>query len=234
MSMKKFFKIILIVVSLFLPTKALSYADNIPYLNYLYNKLGLEGRISMQGFEMAYDAYVKYAMKPVLLIINYDLSSLSDRAVLIDMKNQVVLQTSVVTHGIGSGDGLYATSFSNRLGSLQTSLGAYVAHGVRSDYVGSAAGLKYPNAIVLEGKTLGYNDRAKRRVIVAHQAVYSMDVGGHLGFSHGCPVFPLGPKGKAILDAIQGGGVIFSYSKQLHMPPDMAPIQSVNIASNTL
>lgn len=91
-------------------------------------------------------------------------------------------------HGRNTG-GIFATDFSNRSGSNQTSLGLYR---VGSTYRGS-----WGKSLKLHGLEAGVNDRAYRRKIVLHSAWYVSDaiigqniaegLGPRIGRSQGCP-----------------------------------------------
>ncbi|MEM7012007.1 MAG: murein L,D-transpeptidase catalytic domain family protein [Verrucomicrobiota bacterium] len=94
-------------------------------------------------------------------------------------------------HGTNTGD-LFATSFSNRSGSLQTSLGLY--------RVGKHYGGQWGRSIELHGLEPGRNDRAYARKIVLHSAWYVSEeiiglniaegLGPRIGRSQGCPAVP--------------------------------------------
>lgn len=89
---------------------------------------------------------------------------------------QVILQ-DYVAHGRGSGS--EANTFSNKPGSLATSVGLY------------KTGERYYNTEAkewrrrLDGLTPGLNDRARERAIVLHSAAYVRP--GAVGRSEGCP-----------------------------------------------
>ncbi|PPR10463.1 MAG: hypothetical protein CFH44_00196 [Proteobacteria bacterium] len=174
----------------------------------------IKSKVRYRAFWMAYVSYKRHAKKDALLVIDYDASSLSSRAIAIDMSDLTIYKESIVSHGKNSG-GLYAKKFSNNVSSYQTSLGPFVTRGYRKDEVADPSWLKYPNAIVMVGKAPKLNGNAEKRAIIAHQAWYVKQMGNRLGRSQGCPAFPEGPEGKAILEFIKDGGVIFAYSDQL-------------------
>jgi hypothetical protein len=110
-----------------------------------------------------------------------------------------------VAHGKGSGDN-YATRFSNREGSRQSSLGLFEA---TTTYMG-----KHGYSLRLKGLEKGFNDHALQRSIVIHGAWYVTEAFaaryGRLGRSWGCPT--LDPSvAKKLIDTIKGGTLVFVY-----------------------
>ena len=118
-----------------------------------------------------------------------------------------MLFESVVAHGRNSGS-LYATDFSNRSNSHQSSLGFYLTG---ETYRGSNG-----YSLRLDGLEKGFNDNARARAIVIHGAKYanpSICRGGQrLGRSFGCPALPE-QLNRPIIDAIKGGTVLFIYAE---------------------
>lgn len=116
---------------------------------------------------------------------------------------KVLLYESHVAHGRNSGS-LLARSFSNRAGSLMSSLGAYRT---AETYQG-----KHGYSLRLDGLERGLNDRARDRAIVVHAAPYAdpAHIGrcGRLGRSQGCPALPPALSSD-IIDAISGGSCLF-------------------------
>ena len=100
----------------------------------------------------------------------------------IDLASRRVLFNELVAHGANSGE-TYASEFSNRVGSRQTSIGLF-----RTDetYYG-----RHGLSLRLSGLEPGFNDRARERAIVMHGASYVSDAVvstyGSLGRSWGCP-----------------------------------------------
>lgn len=170
--------------------------------------------ITERQFIFAYIAYRSYGNKASVLLIDYDKPSLEERAYAINMDTLEIVQTSVVSHGQNTGE-LYAKRFSNKLDSKQTSLGVFLAHDYREKYVKNPQWLKYPKAIMLEGLSGKLNNKAQARAIVAHQAWYVKPLNGRLGRSQGCPAFPEGKEGKAMLEFVRNGGIILAYSNKL-------------------
>ena len=99
----------------------------------------------------------------MLTVIDYSLPSRERRLWVLDLAHARVLAHELVAHGRGTGDDR-AVRFSNRPGSLQTSLGTFVTGAV---YRG-----KHGLALRLRGLDAGLNDRAEARAIVVHGAPY--------------------------------------------------------------
>jgi hypothetical protein len=141
----------------------------------------------------------------LLTLIDYSLPSTERRLWVIDVPRRRVLFHELVAHGEGSG-GNFATTFSNRPGSRQSSLGLFRTE---NTYVGG-----HGVALRLEGLEPGINDRAMQRQIVMHGADY-VDLGvaqslGRLGRSWGCPALPR-PVSRRVIERIKGGNALFAY-----------------------
>jgi hypothetical protein len=123
------------------------------------------------------------ANKQFLTLIDYSKPSNERRLWVVDMRTSKVLFNTWVSHGKNSGD-VNATSFSNELGSLKSSIGVFVTQG--TPYEG---GNGY--SLRLMGLEQGFNDNAYRRAIVVHGAWYVdpevIKRYGQLGRSWGCP-----------------------------------------------
>jgi len=142
---------------------------------------------------------------PLLTLIDYSLPSTERRLWVIDVARRRVLFHELVAHGERSG-GNFATAFSNRPGSRQSSLGLFRTE---NTYVGG-----HGVALRLEGLEPGINDRAMQRRIVMHGADY-VDLGvarslGRLGRSWGCPALPR-PVSRRVIERIKGGNALFAY-----------------------
>jgi len=142
---------------------------------------------------------------PLLTLIDYSLPSTTRRLWVIDVARRRVLFHELVAHGENSG-GNFATAFSNRPGSKQSSLGLFRTE---STYMGG-----HGVALRLEGLEPGVNDRAMQRQIVIHGADY-VDSGvvqslGRLGRSWGCPALPQ-PVSRRVIERIKGGNAVFAY-----------------------
>lgn len=143
--------------------------------------------------------------RPVLTIIDYSLPSTEPRLWVIDVKSKQVLHHELVAHGERSGETV-AVSFSNEIGSHQSSLGLF-----RTDeaYTG-----RFGYSLRLSGLEPGINDHARERAIVVHgMSDVSRAVAaewGTIARSWGCPALPqdVAPQ---IIDHIAGGSAIFAY-----------------------
>lgn len=141
----------------------------------------------------------------LLTVIDYSLPSTEPRLWVLDLASLRVLFSEFVAHGRNSGENL-TTRFSNRLGSLQTSLGLFVTE---DTYVG-----RNGYSLRLKGLEEGINHRARERAIVMHGAPYvNPELArrlGRLGRSWGCPVVREGIA-KTMIDTIKGGSAVFAY-----------------------
>jgi hypothetical protein len=173
----------------------------------IYIDAGLAGEVSFEAFERAFAGYnsVPDRGRNVLTIIDFTLPSTQQRLWVIDMTQRRVLFHTLVAHGQGSGEN-YATRFSNRSGSHQSSLGLFLTG---ATYTG---GNGY--SMTLDGLEPGVNDNARARSVVVHGAAYvSPSViasAGRLGRSWGCPALPL-DQTRPVIDAIKNGSVLYIY-----------------------
>lgn len=143
--------------------------------------------------------------QPVLTVIDYSLPSTSKRLWVIDTERRRVLFHELVAHGENSGE-TWASAFSNRVGSRQSSLGLFRTEEI---YYG-----RHGLSLRLAGLEPGYNDRARERAIVMHGARYvsaaHVQTFGRLGRSWGCPALPDGIH-QHVIDRIRGGSALFAY-----------------------
>lgn len=170
-------------------------------------------RPSWEVFQTAYMGYKNIskvfdlnADKPYLTVIDLNLPSDKKRLWVIDLLHKKILYHTYVAHGKNSGN-LYAQTFSNVMGSFQSSLGFYLTGGT---YTG-----KNGYSMYLDGLEKGINDLARERAIVMHGAWYATEKfiqeHGRLGRSFGCPAVP--PKiHKDLINAISDRTVLFIYS----------------------
>ncbi|MCG2613123.1 murein L,D-transpeptidase catalytic domain family protein [Terrimonas sp. NA20] len=134
-----------------------------------------------------------------LMICDFSQSSARKRMYIIDMENQELVKNTYVAHGKNSG-GEYARAFSNRNGSLQSSLGFYVT---RQTYYG-----EHGLSLRVNGVERGVNDKAYARAIVVHGANY---IGSQKkGRSFGCPAVPQ-QESAEIINTMKDGHCIFIY-----------------------
>lgn len=166
--------------------------------------------INPKVFNMAVAAQRKakamgLAHKSLVTIIDYSLPSTQKRLWVVDMNKQKVIYHTHVAHGSNSG-GNMAQSFSDRPGSLQTSLGVFVTG---KTYQG-----KHGTSLTLHGLEKGINGNAASRRIVMHGANYVNEgiikSQGRLGRSWGCPA--LSPKmAQPVIQTIKEGSLILAY-----------------------
>jgi hypothetical protein len=140
-----------------------------------------------------------------LAIIDYTIPSRKRRLWVVDLKAQKLLFAEHVAHGQKSGFDI-PTTFSDRNGSHQTSLGLFYTD---TTYQG---GNGY--SMKLHGLSEGFNKSAMRRLIVMHGAAYvnpdAAENMGRLGRSWGCPAVRVAIA-KPMIDALKGGNFIYSH-----------------------
>jgi hypothetical protein len=142
---------------------------------------------------------------PLLTVIDYSLPSTQQRLWVLDLERREILFHELVAHGQGSGDN-FATRFSNRDGSHQTSLGLFLT---ADTYQG-----RNGYSMRLHGLEPGINHLALPRTIVVHGAWYVTPeharTHGRIGRSWGCPA--LSPQAaKPVIDTIKDGSLLFAY-----------------------
>lgn len=187
------------------------------YISKLYKKIdfGKNEMPAAEVFRMAMHGYLnlKNAGKlnedrQVLSIADFTKSSNQHRLWIIDLKTNKLLTYTYVAHGQGSGDE-FATEFSNKENSHQSSIGFYVT--------GDTYNGEHGNSLRLHGMDNGYNSAALDRGIVVHAADYVCKdfIAGNqrLGRSWGCPA--LNPKlAQGIINTIKEGTCLFIYYPQ--------------------
>ena len=139
-----------------------------------------------------------------VVVIDYSLPSTERRLWVVDIASGTVLMHEYVAHGIGSG-GIMARAFSNREGSNQSSLGAFLTGNA---YVG-IRGL----SLRLTGLEPGINDRAFARGIVIHGTTGVSDARarhGTMGRTNGCPAVSYAVS-RQLISMIQSGVVVFAW-----------------------
>ena len=140
-----------------------------------------------------------------LAIIDYSRPSTEHRLWVFDLRQPRLLYSEYVAHGRNSGENL-ATHFSNRDGSLQSSLGLFRT---AETYEGDNG-----YSLRMDGLEPGINDRARERALVMHGAWYVDPLQalkqGRLGRSLGCPA--LRPQvAHALIDTLKDGQLLFAY-----------------------
>ena len=179
-------------------------------LNSLYTSIDLQ-EVEYSVFEMAMNGYAKLLAEGkienenYLTIVDFTKTSDQKRLFLIDVKNQKVVEKSLVAHGRNTGNNT-ATKFSNIPQSYQSSLGFYLT---AETYSG-----KHGHSLRLDGLEPNFNDKARERAIVIHGADYVSNnfvaQHGRLGRSFGCPALPQA-KSKHIIETIKDGSCLFVY-----------------------
>lgn len=157
-----------------------------------YRKLEVAGQLENPG---------------ILTIVDFSQSSNNKRMYVIDFKEHKLLFNTLVAHGRNTGEE-YAKSFSNKIGTLKSSLGFYVT---RNQVMGSKVGL----SLIILGVEKGFNDNAISRQIIMHGADYATEAfikkTGRLGRSYGCPSLPPDMI-KPVFETIEKGTCLFIYN----------------------
>ncbi len=160
--------------------------------------------------------------RPYLTIVDFTLPSNEKRLWIFDMKTDRLLFYTYVAHGTNSGQ-LYATHFSNRVNSLQSSFGVIVTG--KTYYGNNGYSLR------LHGLEKGINDNIFRRLIVIHSAQYVsaayIEKNGMAGNTWGC--FAIADELiKPVINTIKGGSLLFAYypdSSWLKHSPYLRPLK---------
>lgn len=204
--MQSFIIVFSSVISLFFTGSTNSEGVDI---HLLWLECRLEKVIPFKIFEKAYTGYSRIEnlkKKNILTIIDYSVPSSDKRFYVIDLEKKKLLYRCLVAHGKNSGD-FTATSFSNRNGSLKSSLGFYIT---AETYVG-----EHGYSLKLDGLEKNINDNARMRDIVIHGADYVSDkivtIYGRPGRSWGCPALPV-ELAREIMDVISHGSCLFIYA----------------------
>lgn len=140
-----------------------------------------------------------------LAVIDFSLPSTERRLWIFDLSRKTLLLQELVAHGQKSGEN-FATSFSNREGSHQSSIGLFRTS---ETYHG-----QHGYSLRMDGLEPGINDRARERAIVIHPADYVdptwIKRHGRIGRSHGCPA--VRPEvARMVVDSLKGGQFMFSW-----------------------
>ena len=163
-----------------------------------------------ESFSKAFEGYNELKdqgliEKEFLTIVDFSLSSNEERMWVIDMNTKQIIMQSLVAHGRNSGE-LFATEFSNKSESYQSSLGFYTTG---ETYIG-----KHGLSLRLDGLEYGINDKARDRAVVIHGADYVstdfVNSNGRLGRSQGCPAVPT-EISKELIELIKDKSCLFIY-----------------------
>jgi hypothetical protein len=174
------------------------------------------GNIDRDVLKLSLIAYLNAKRKGLtvtnlLTIIDYSKPSSERRLWVIDLRNAKVLFNTWVTHGRNSGK-INATSFSNEIGSLKSSLGVFLT--TKTPYMGSNG-----YSLRLIGLESGFNDRAFQRAIVFHGAWYANPLiikkYGWLGRSFGCPAVSE-DTARPLINTIKDKSLVFVYYPYRH------------------
>lgn len=179
--------------------------------NLLFDSLQL-GELGMQreAIRFAYKGQQKLVKQGkvsnpnILTVCDFSQPSDKKRFYIIDVRNFKVLLNTYVAHGKNSGLN-YATKFSNRTSSHQSSLGFYVT---KNTYFG-----KHGLSLKLSGQDKGFNDKAEARAIVVHGATYIGEEwlgSSYMGRSFGCPAVPK-KYSNTVINLIKNGTCLFVY-----------------------
>lgn len=142
--------------------------------------------------------------KSIIGVIDFTLPSYQRRFWVVDLATGEVLMHEFVAHAMRSG-GTWASSFSNRDGSNQSSLGAFVT---ADPYVG-IRGL----SLRLKGLEPGFNDRALARGIVLHGTPgvsAARAARKQVGRTEGCPAVPMTAI-RELISHLKDGALVFAW-----------------------
>lgn len=177
----------------------------------VYITAGLEEKgLSETAFKQAWKGYRhllntnRLSRAGYLTICDFSKSSRQKRLYVVDVLAKKLIKHTYVAHGRNTGYE-YATSFSNKPESFQSSLGFYVT---LQPYQGEN-GL----SLRLNGVDRGFNDKALARNIVMHGADYvsaGRAAKGITGRSYGCPAVPKNEVSQ-IVQIIKNGTCLFIY-----------------------
>ena len=178
----------------------------------LYDEINLgQYGLSKEAFTYAYKGYQRLLAKKrisnseYLTICDFSQPSSQKRLYLIDIANSKLVLNTYVAHGRKSG-AEYATRFSNKPKSLQSSLGFYITQTIYNGEHGPS--------LKINGVDPGFNDKALRRHIVIHGADYIdenwLQRSHCMGRSYGCPAVPKN-ESATIINTIKEGTCLFIY-----------------------
>jgi hypothetical protein len=198
-------------------------------------RASLQGHVRTQShpeaLSIALSAYYRFqaarphaVRNPYFFFVDFGLDNLTPRGYVFDMESLTVVEGPfLVSHGRGSlpsrRDGVPDT-FSNRPGSLMTSLGLYIAAETYT-FRGRLSGQNYSSVgLRMDGVSGHFNGAARQRGIVSHGAPYV--TAGGAGRSEGCPAMEE-ERAQRLLPLLSGGGMIFHFSPNdetwLHSSP---------------
>lgn len=189
--------------------KTVSFSE---YSSDFYSELN-DSDLQFEIFEVALKGFLKLGAtnkinnRNLLTVIDFSKSSSKNRFFVIDTQTKKIVYKSLVAHGRNSGYE-FATKFSNKISSYQSSLGFYKT---AETYSG-----KHGFSLRLDGLEFS-NSNARSRAIVIHGADYVskefIKKNGKLGRSLGCPSLPK-TNYQEIIKTIKNGTCLFIYSKK--------------------
>ncbi len=185
-------------------------APSVDAVTELYEELGLAGEMARPVFTAGYRSVQKHGVKArILAIADMSQPSTAERFYIIDLEKKELILRTLVAHGQKSGE-LMATSFSNKMGSHQTSLGLYR---VGAEIVSP----KHGPALLLHGLDRGVNCKALDREVIMHGADYVsaefIAEHGRLGRSWGCPAVERSQMARMI-ELLADGGLLYVYGQR--------------------
>jgi len=211
------FRLFLILIWLsvaWIPNKVISMTFD-QRVNKLYEDIGIEKKLDWEIFKLSMIGFNRMQKeeliqdKSIISIIDFSKPSTEERLFVLDLENKQMLYSSLVAHGKNSGWDI-ANEFSNKSGSLMSSLGFFLTS---DTYYG-----KHGYSLRLKGLESLINDRAEDRAIVIHKARYVsqefIKKYGRLGRSWGCPALPV-ESAEKIIDEIKRGTCLFIYAKDM-------------------
>jgi hypothetical protein len=180
---------------------------DVTYADLALRQLGLEKSIfdvAIAGYETLLTSSV-VCNPGIIAIADLSQPSTSKRLYIVDLVKNKLLFNTWVAHGKNTGANM-ATGFSNRPGSLQSSIGFYLTG---EQYKG-----QHGLSLRLHGLEPGYNDKAFDRAIVIHGADYVNEQiirqTGRLGRSFGCPAVAAS-LAAPIINTLGNGALLFVY-----------------------
>ena len=196
----------------------------------IYDSLQLdEAGLKRQAFDNALKGWDKLKSEgklhnqSILAIADLSQSSNNKRLYVLDLQNYKVLFNTLVAHGRNSGRE-WATKFSNKISSYQTSPGFYITG---ETYNGSNG-----YSLKLAGVEKGINDKAMKRAIVMHGAPYVSESfisrQGYIGRSQGCPAVP-SKDARKIINTLKDGACLY-----IHVPNERYLTRSAILSDSSM
>lgn len=136
------------------------------------------------SIEKGYTAYQNALKRGItkastFIVVDYTIPANKKRFFIID-KNKKIIYSTYCAHGVNSGSRTIFKSYSNKINSLQSSIGVFIT---KSFFTG-----KHGLSLEMSGLDGKWNDKAFVRRILIHKADYAN--GTKPGNSHGCFAIP--------------------------------------------